>query len=509
MNENINANNEIILTASNITKSYGGSVVLNDVSMSIKKGKVLTFVGENGAGKSTLINILSGLVSPDCGSMTYEGSKVSWSSPAHALKNGIAVVHQELTLFKNLTVAENIFVGNRSVVKFGKLDRKFMAQRSREILSKLGLEIDVNTLVENLTVAQQQLVEIAKAISWNPKLLILDEATSALDTMQVENLFKYCRELLQEDIAMVFVSHRTPEMFDIADEALVIKDGNVVGFYPELKAVTEQDLINCMVGYSIQTSFPEKNQSETRPPVLEIESLSTDFIKDVSMYIRPGEIIGLGGLRGHGQEELLRTLFGLEKVKSGNITIEGKPYTVKDVSRAISEKFAYVPPDRKKEGAVLSLPIENNLTIPVLGQVSKALGWLNRASEESMIDRTRKRLSIDQRNWHQTVAQLSGGNQQKIVIGKWLESDFKILLMDEPTRGVDVATKHEIYLFLRELTKQGLSVLLVSTDMLELIGISDRIYIFYEGRIHKELTGCDITEENVTYAIMGLQGDKT
>jgi len=498
---------ESIFSAKEIVKSFGGTVVLKKITIDIKKGRVLALVGENGAGKSTLINIISGSLQADSGELYYEGKKISWSSPKKALQNGIAVVHQELTLFKNLPVYENVFAGNPETMRGIRLNRKTMRQESRRLLEKLGMDIDVNTLVGELTVAQQQIVEIAKAVAWKPKLLILDEATSALDTVLVQKLFAFCRELLAEGTAIIFVSHRMSEIFEISDEVLVIKDGAMVGFYDQLDGVTEDDLVRCMVGYNVETIFPEKNENESREPLLVTRNLSTKNIHNVSIEVRPGEIIGLGGLHGHGQEELLRALFGLEKITGGEITIDGKPYEPKNVQKAIRYGFAYMPPDRKTEGLVLTLPIEENLTITVLRDFCGFMGRINSKKEKAMQDEVRGRLRIDQRQYRQLSGHLSGGNQQKVVIGKWLKSGFKVLLMDEPTRGVDVATKHEIYMFLRELVAQGVAVLLVSTEIIELMGISDRIYIFYEGSVHAELKGADINEEKVTYAIMGLKGE--
>lgn len=494
----------VVLSAKEIAKSFSGLSVLKDISIEVQKGHVLALVGENGAGKSTLINIMSGLLQPDGGELYYENQEITWSTPKQALLRGVAVVHQELTLFKNLPIYENVFAGNPEVIRGGKLDRAFMRKTSAELMDKLGLHLDPNLLVEELTMAQQQIVEIVKAIAWKPKLLILDEATSALDTMQVQKLFDCCRELLKEGTAIIFVSHRMTELFEFADEALVIKDGYPVGYYDDLENVTENDLVNCMVGYAVDTIYPAKNQNETREPLLVTRQLTTKNIEDISIQVRPGEIIGLGGLRGHGQEELLRTLFGLERVKSGEILLDGAPYSVKNVQHAIQSGIAYVPPDRKTEGLVLTLPIEENLTISILHKLSNFFGRIFQKKEAQFQGEVRDRLRIDQRRYRQLSGHLSGGNQQKVVIGKWLKSDFKILLMDEPTRGVDVATKHEIYVFLRELVEQGVAVLLVSTEIMELMGISDRIYIFYEGKVHAELSGADINEEKVTYAIMGL-----
>lgn len=500
-------NKSIILSAKDVCKSFGGMRVLNNISIDIKEGTVLALIGENGAGKSTLINIMSGLIQPDEGELFYNGSEISWSTPKKALEKGIAVVHQELTLFKTLSIADNVFAGNDSVIKFGKLDRKEMRKKTIELMEMLGLDLNPNELVSELSMAQQQIVEVVKALAWNPKILILDEATSALDKVQVEKLFSCCRKIVSEGTSVVFVSHRMTEIFDIADEALVIKDGTPVGYYDSLNGVTESDLVNCMVGYEVDQIFPEKNEDSVDDSMLSIENLNTENLTNINIDVRKGEIIGLGGLRGHGQEELLRVLFGIDSIKSGNIVLDGAEYKPTNIEKAIKSGFAYIPPDRKTDGLVLSLPIEENLTISILRNICNKLGRINSNKESEFISTIRDRLNIDQKRWHQMTGHLSGGNQQKIVIGKWLESGFKVLLMDEPTRGVDVATKHEIYVFLRELVSQGVSVILVSTEIMELMGISDRVYIFYEEQIKAELKGEDINEEKVTYAIMGLESE--
>jgi ribose transport system ATP-binding protein len=491
---------KVILSAKNVSKRFGLMKALDDVSMQIHEGKVLALVGENGAGKSTLINIISGMIRADEGSILIDNSSIFWTHPAQALKRGIAVVHQELTLFGNLSVAENICIGNKAI----KHKRKGIKDKALALLSMLEQDIDPNRPVDSLTIAEKQIVEIAKALAWNPKLLILDEATSALDSMQVDNLFKVCRLLVEKGTSIIFVSHRIPEIFKIADEALVIKDGRVVGRYESLSGVSEKELVDCMVGYSVNTIFPDKSTTKGNAPILGTIGLSNEFIKDVTMQIYPGEIIGLGGLKGHGQEMLLRTLFGIEKVTSGEIELEGKSYHVKNVEHAIKSGFAYIPPDRKSEGIVLDLPIENNLSVVILRQLSNAIGHIHKKKEEETLQNIRSMLRINQKTWKQLAGYLSGGNQQKVVLGKWLKSNFKVLLMDEPTRGVDIATKHEIYIFLRELAAQGACIIFASTDSIELLGISDRVYIFYEGKVHAELDKNDLTEDKVTFAIMGM-----
>jgi rhamnose transport system ATP-binding protein len=494
------------LSLHDVSKRFGGVQALRNITMQIQPGKILSLVGENGAGKSTLINIVSGLYSQDSGQILINGNPISWSHPSQALRRGIAVVHQELTLFGNLSVAENIYAGNPVALRrLGRLDRRMMREGAKEKLSLLGVHIDSDALVSLLTIAERQIVEIVKALTWDPRLLILDEATSALDTNQVKELFGVVRSLRDKEVAIVFVSHRMYEVLEISDQALVVKDGEVAGYYERMADVTEQDLVRCMVGYTVDTIFPAKGARLSSKPLLRARGLSNEILRDVAIEVYPGEIVGLGGLRGHGQESLLRTFFGIDSVGAGEIQIQERSYNPRKIGDAIAAGVAYVPPDRKSEGLALELSVEQNLTVSTLALLSNFTGHISSRSESEMLDGIRKRLKIDQREYYQFAGNLSGGNQQKVVLGKWLKSNVRLLLMDEPTRGIDIATKHQIYGFLRELASHGLAIVAVSTDSLELLGMSDRIYIFYEGRVHAELRGEDMTEERITYAIMGMK----
>ncbi|GHV80668.1 ribose import ATP-binding protein RbsA [Spirochaetia bacterium] len=496
---------EYILSLDGISKSFGGIQVLSDTTLQLQRGKVMALVGENGAGKSTLINIVSGLFKPDGGSMLLNGEQVHWASPAQAIKKGIAVVHQELTLFPNLTIAENMFAGNSAVhLTFGRINRELMHKRSAEILNMLGFSIDTTIYVGELSLAEQQLVEIAKALVWEPKILVLDEATSALDTNQVKLLFNAVNRLKETGVTIIFVSHRMYEIFEIADQALILKDGKIVAQVGEdqMKTVTEDYLVSCMLGRSVSAIFPGKRSLETKNVLLSLEGMTNGKAKEeIPFIVHPGEIVGLAGLRGHGQEELLRILFGISERKDCKITIEGGAYQPKNPIHAIKSGFGYVPADRKTQGVAQDLPIEVNLTSV---NKKKNFSRIRFAKERDMIQEIRDTLRIRQGRWYQPVRSLSGGNQQKVALGKWLKTNFKILLMDEPTRGIDVATKHEIYEFLRSLAEQGVGILAVSTDSLELLGISDRIYVFYDGGIHAMLEGDNLNEVKLTKAIMGV-----
>ncbi len=500
---------DVILRLRAISKRFGGIQALKDTSLDIERGRIIALVGENGAGKSTLINIVSGLYPPDTGTIEFCGAQVAWNSPAQALRHGIAVVHQELTLFDNLTVSENVFVGNDRVIgKAGRLDRAHMRAESEKALSQLGLIISADQFASELSLAQQQLVEVAKALVWKPKLLILDEATSALDTHQVARLFQAVRSLRDQGVTVLFVSHRMYEITDLCDQALVLKDGMIMAAVDdeEMQNISQQQLVEAMVGQSVSAMYPEKSHLRALPPLLQVKDLTSGVLRGVSMDVRPGEIIGLGGLRGHGQEEFLRTLFGMAASQvTGHITLEGKPYAPHSPRQAVAQGMAYVPPDRKTEGVAQRLGVEINLVSVVLRKLlQKKDGTLNVKKTKQTVSSIRSELGIGQQAWKQTVNSLSGGNQQKVVLGKWLRSGFKVLLMDEPTRGIDVVTKHEIYGFLRRLADTGVAVIAVSTDAMELLGISDRVYVFYEGTVQAMLEGGSLNEAALTQAIMGV-----
>ena len=500
---------DCILRLSGISKRFGGIQALKDTSLSIERGKIIALVGENGAGKSTLINIVSGLYPPDTGAIDWQGERVRWQSPAQALRHGIAVVHQELTLFPNLTVSENVFVGNgRVILKAGRLDRAHMRGETQRLLAQLGLRVDPRQYVSQLSLAQQQLVEVAKALAWQPRLLILDEATSALDASQVNALFQAVRALKAQGVTVLFVSHRMAEITQLCDQALVLKDGMIMARVDdeEMRSISEQKLVEAMVGKSVSALFPGKSQLPARAPLLRVEDLTNQVLRGVTLEVRPGEIIGLGGLRGHGQEEFLRALFGMPAGRTtGRILLDGRAYTPLSPRKAVSQGLAYVPPDRKTEGVAQRLGVEINLASVILRKsLQKKGGALDAKKTQAIISQVRGELNIGQRRWRQTVSSLSGGNQQKVALGKWLKSGFKVLLMDEPTRGIDVVTKHEIYDFLRRLSETGVAVVAVSTDALELIGISDRVYVFYEGAVQAMLEGETLNEAALTQAIMGV-----
>ena len=461
-----------ILQITHLSKRFGEIQALRDVHLHVHSHKVLALVGENGAGKSTLINVISGVFGPDTGTMRLNGKPIVFHNPYHALTSGIAVVHQELSLFPKLTVWENIFVGRERMIRGSLLHSKAMQDEARHLLSQVNLSLNIHLPAEKLSLSDQQLVEIIKALAWRPHVLILDEATSALDDQRVATLFALIQQLKAEGVGIVFVSHRLREVLDIADEATVLKDGQLVGDLPSMQGITESHLVEKMTGRPIGAIFPPKPALSSAQTVLEVKGLSTTEVHKVSLQVRSGEIVGVGGLDGHGQAHFLRALFGAVP-HNGEIFVEGKRVIVHQPADAINIGIAYVPPDRKTEGLMLIHAVEHNLTLPILQRISNVFGQLLFGRERDVVDDVSKQMHIVQRQWRQTAGSLSGGNQQKVVLGKWLAANSRVLLLDEPTRGIDVGTKAEIYRFLRHLANEGVAIVMASTDNLEMLGMAD------------------------------------
>jgi rhamnose transport system ATP-binding protein len=494
-----------LLVVNCVSKHFGGVAALSEVSLSLDKGQVLAVVGENGAGKSTLLNVMSGSVVPDRGTVRLSGAQVPLGRPRESLRRGIALVHQELTLFPNLTVAENVFIGHEVVGSNRRLARRALNESTVRLLTGLDETIDPATEVGELPLAQQQLVEIAKALSWEPKVLILDEATSALDGHEVERLFGRVRGLVLNGMAVIFVSHRLPEVLAICHRAVVLRDGQVVKVFEDLKGVGELDLVEAILGRSLTEMFPHKSRHRSCSPVLEVTGLRGGNVHGVDITVHGGEIVGLGGLDGHGQRDLLRLVFGLVRKRAGTVTVDGTQVEPRAPRAALDAGVGYVPQERKTEGLLLPLPVETNLTLSVLAHRLAGHGGLVRLhAERDLVRGLRQRLRIHQTRWHQAAESLSGGNQQKVVLGKWLARDCRLLLLDEPTRGVDIGARAQVYRLLRELADAGMAILIVSSDAAELLGLCDRVYVFYEGRVLRQLTGRDLNEQNLTAAILGV-----
>jgi ABC-type sugar transport system ATPase subunit/ribose/xylose/arabinose/galactoside ABC-type transport system permease subunit len=492
-----------------LTKAFAGNVVLRNVDFEVRAGEIHGLVGENGAGKSTLINLVTGVLQPDTGTVALDGDVVDHLTPRAAEERGIATVHQELSLCPHLTVAENVYLG-RILTSYGRIDYPKIASGSAEALADLGVVIDPKAVAGELSLADQQLVEIAKAFVARPRLLILDEATSALDSGQVELLFAALRRLRDDGTAIIFVSHRLEEIFAICDRITVLKNGEYVATVPAVGTTTD-DLVQLMVGRQMEDVFPAKPPTAevlAAPVVLSVRNLSSGKrFHDVSFDLHRGEILGLGGLQGQGQRELLAALFGVHPVQ-GEILLDNRAIAVHGPRSAIQRRIAHVPEDRKTDGLIVQLPAGENLSLPSLDRLDR-FGLLDRQRERRLVDGLIDKLRIRLRSPRQTLVRLSGGNQQKVAIAKWLPLAPQIYLLAEPTRGIDVGTKQEIYRLMRELTATGASILLISSDTIELLGLCDRVLVMYERQPVAILVGDEVTEENVVHAsVAGHQNDQ-
>jgi len=492
--------NEPLLRMENISKSFPGVQALNNVNFEVYPGEILGFVGENGAGKSTLIKILAGVYTKNSGTIWWNGKIVEPRDPQHAQELGISTIFQELVLIPHLSVAENIFLNQepRRVPALGMVDFREMRVKAEALLRDLGTEIPVNRLVRDLTVAAQQMVEIAKAMSHNARLILMDEPTSALSSKEVEALFNLIRQLKARGVSVVFVSHRLEEIREVVDRVIVMRDGHRVGELPVAEA-TEEKLIQYMVGRKVGL-FP-KEDAEISDPVLEVRNLSgKNGVQNVSFTVRRGEIVGLAGLIGAGRTEVIRLICGIDPLTRGEVLIDGKPIKIHTPADAVEHGIGWVPEDRKLHGLVLPMTVAQNISMAILERISNALGVLNVREENAVATQHVAALSIATPSIGQTVRNLSGGNQQKVVLAKWLSSKPKILIMDEPTRGIDVGAKSEVHALMSQLAKQGIGILMISSEMPEIIGMSDRVIVLCQGRITGEFTRAEMTQEKIMTA---------
>ncbi|MDW3223976.1 MAG: sugar ABC transporter ATP-binding protein [Paracoccaceae bacterium] len=482
-----------------ITKRYGGVTALDNIDFSCELGSVHAVLGENGAGKSTLIKIMSGVVQPDEGEMHLNGQPVSFLHPAAANAEGIVCIFQELSLLSDLSVADNISIADPPR-RFGLIDAKAQRRRAEELLARIGCE-DVNPMsrVRDLPLSRRQMVEIAKALAKDPSVLILDEATSALTAADVETVFDILRRLKADGISILTISHRMHEIEAIADRCSVFRNGQHIETFNQ-GARSESEIVQMMIGREITAHFPPKPPPpEAAEPMLQLQDYSwEDRLKSISLTVGAGEIVGLGGLDGQGQKELLLGLFGVLKGTSGKVTVQGKDVEIRspqDAKKA-GVDLALIPEDRKTEGLMLPMSIADNLTIASLKRLSNG-PFVDQNALVAAVDDGIQRMQIKVGSTSDPVSTLSGGNQQKVVIAKWLMTDPKIVLLNDPTRGIDVGTKQEIYRLLRELADTGASIIYYSTDYEELIGCCDRVAVMYDGEIVRELQGEDINERNI------------
>jgi ABC-type sugar transport system ATPase subunit len=465
-----------------ITKTFAGFAALKRVSLDVRPGEVHALLGENGAGKSTLIRVIAGAHPPDSGEIRVGGEVVRFASPREARRRGIATVYQELLLFPELTVAENIFLGNAPRTRLGTLSWREMRARARALLDSLDSpDLDVDAKVSGLSVANRQRVEIAKALSQDPRVLVMDEPTASLAGADVERLMAIVRRLRERGVAILYVSHRLSEIFALADRVTVLRDGANVGTRA-MAEVNEVALVSMMVGRAIDQLFPKADV----PPgevVLEVRHLShKSKVRDVSLEVRSGEILGIAGLVGSGRTELALTLFGITPATAGEIVLRGTRVTIDSPRRARDLGIAYVPEDRGLQGLIRPMPLRENVSLPVLGKVSRARFLLPRREAARARDAIQQ-LGIRARGTEQIVRQLSGGNQQKVVLAKWLGTEPRVLIMDEPTRGIDVGAKAEVHALMSALARRGLAIIMISSELPEVLGMSDRVLVMSQGRV--------------------------
>jgi ribose transport system ATP-binding protein len=495
--------------ADGIYKSFPGVQALDNVSINLFPGEVHALLGENGSGKSTLAKIFAGVYQPEMGEISFRGKPLVFRDPTEARQNGVATIYQEFSLVPTLSVAENIYLGSYKLHPASKMiDWKSIRLSAIKVLEQLSLDIDPDSIVRGLSVAEQQLVEIAKAISMKSSLLIMDEPTAALGLVETENLMKLIKRLASQDKAIIYISHRLDEVFKIADRVTIIKDGQRVGTEP-ISNLKMQDVVRMMVGFDIEQHYPKESHvgSET---CLEVSHLSTNNgVQDVSFGIKKGEVFGLGGMLGSGRTEIARAIYGIDRARSGNIKLEQREIRAKNTAECIEAGIGLVPENRKVDGSFFNFEGPKNITISRLKEVLQG-PFLNLGSERKVGSAYIKKLEISPSAMDRSVQYLSGGNQQKVIIARWLFSQARLLIMDEPTQGIDIGAKLDVYRVINELTSNGISILLISSDFPELIAMSDRIAVIRDGRILKIADARSITEIELTSLASGVEiEDKT
>ena len=487
-----------LLSLSGATKSFGAVVALTDGSIEILPGEIHALVGENGAGKSTLVKILAGVHQPNDGSFVVAGSDVVFKSPADSKAAGISVIYQEPTLFPDLSVAENIYIGRQPRGRLGLIDRSVMRRQARELFATLGVPIDPDRIADGLSIADQQIIEIAKAISLDASILVMDEPTAALSGVEVERLFAVARSLKEKGAGILFISHRFDEVFDLCDRVTVMRDGAFIATH-STNDITVDGLVREMVGRDIATLFP-KEDAEIGAAVLTVDRLyRAGVFSDISFEVRAGEIVALSGLVGAGRTEVARAIFGIDRYDSGTVTVGGKKLKAHSPQAAISAGIGFVPEDRRKQGLVMELSVARNATLTLRNSLAR-FGLIDAARERSAAEEWTGRLQVKTGSQDLSVATLSGGNQQKVVIAKWLATMPKLLIVDEPTRGIDIGTKSEVHRLISQLAGQGIAVLMISSELPEVIGMADTVLVMHEGRISARLTRDEATAEAIMHA---------
>ena len=485
--------NNYILTLKNIAKEFPGVKALDDVTINIERGTIHGLVGENGAGKSTLIKVLAGIYQPNKGEIILDGKPCRFNSPIEARRAGISVVHQEIKLAEPLSVAENMFLGNVQL-KNGLVDWKGMRRRAREIVEDLGMDIDINAQVSSLTVAKKQIVEIMHAINNNSRILIMDEPSAVLTDRELEVMFRIVKQLRDEGITIIYISHRLDEIFGLCSNVSVLRDGCHIDTIP-VASVDRQGLINMMVGREMGQEYP-KEVGNVGGTILEVKNLSRGILQDISFEVKSGEVFGISGLVGAGRTELARAILGIDKPESGEVYVRGKKVHYRTFADAIRDGLGLIPEDRKLQGLVQIMSVKRNTTLVNMKRVLRA-GVISSSLEEKLSKEYADKLHVVTPSMETEVQYLSGGNQQKVVIAKWLFQNSEILFLDEPTRGIDVGAKAEIYRLINRMAKEGKTIIMISSEMPELLGLCDRIMVMHEGHKMGELNAAEATQAKI------------
>lgn len=502
------AEHSLALKMEHIDKSFMGVKALQDVKLEVRKGEVHALLGENGAGKSTLIKILGGIISGDGGTIEINGEPVTIQSVQDARKYGVSVIHQEISLTSTLSIAQNIFMG-QEICKGAILNNREMNRQAQAALDDMGLALNAATTVGSLSIARQQSVEIVKALFFKSQIIVMDEPTASLTDAEVQQLFKRIRQLKESGVSIIYISHRLEELFEISDRVTVMRDGRYIDTVDTVQT-DKAKLIALMVGRDLAGNMYPEDRPVGGETVMKVTGLTNERVRDVSFELKKGEILGFSGLVGAGRTEMARSVFGLDAMTSGEIVIEGDAVSIRTPQDAIRNGIVLVPENRKSQGLILLNSIGFNLTLPVLGKFIHGI-YVNRKKEKGIIEKYAKSLSIKMANTDQYAAELSGGNQQKVVISKWLAAEPKIIILDEPTRGIDVGAKAEIYHLINRLAKEGMSIIMISSELPEVINVSSRIAVMSEGRITKIIDQKDglTTQETIMhYATIGGTDDE-
>ncbi|WP_029252056.1 sugar ABC transporter ATP-binding protein [Paraoerskovia marina] len=488
----------VVLELRNAVKSFGAVVAVSDGTIELREGEIHALIGENGAGKSTMVKILAGVHRPDVATFQVAGEDASFRNVGDSKAAGISVIYQEPTLFPDLTVAENIFIGRQPVNRLRLIDRRRMRRDAAALFAELGVDLDPHRIADGLSIADQQLIEIAKAISMDARVLVMDEPTAALSGAEVDRLFTVARRLRDQGVGILFISHRFEEIFALTDRITVMRDGAYVSTH-QTAETTEAEVVREMVGRSVDQLFP-KEPAPIGEPVLEVTGLTRRGIfSDINLVVRSGEIVGLAGLVGAGRTEVARAVFGIDRYDDGSVTLNGTPIPPHDPQASIDAGIAFVPEDRRKQGLVMDLSVARNATLAVRRELAR-MGLISASHEREVAEEWTDRLQVKTSSQSAPVSTLSGGNQQKVVLAKWLATEPSLLIIDEPTRGIDVGTKSEVHRLISDLAGRGIAILMISSELPEVLGMADRVVVMREGRVSEVIDRSDAVPEAVMRA---------